>query len=228
MKRVARGAVVLAVVAILLAGVGRAEAETIDIYAFSGTFDDVEVLDAGSRFQLLNGNITVTEPDSLVAPNHLTISDVTVDLSGYGDLNGGNVTVVDDCLIINNSANGTSAELAVDSATLTQVLNSPIGIGYMSLCLEVSSSNLETDDDPKKTINLDVADAVITINGLRITTNGSSGTASLGTHPSASASISALVPEPSTLVLALFAVVGCSGFCWRRRARLFFSAAVQE
>lgn len=220
MKRVARGAVVLAVVAILLAGVGRVEAETINIYAFSGTFDDVEVLDAGSRFQLLNGNITVTEP-GILPPDYLTISDVIVDLSGYGDLNGGEVTVVGGSLIINNSANDTSASLAVDSATLTQVLNSPIGIGYMSLCLDLSSSNLETDDDPPKTINLDVVDAVITINGLRITTNGSSGTASLGPRPSASASISALVPEPSTLVLALFAVVGCSGFCWRRRARLF-------
>jgi len=218
MKRVTRGAVVLAVVAILLAGVGRAEAETINIYAFSGTFDDIDVLDAGSSFQLLNGNISVTEPGTLVDPDHLTISDVTVDLTGYGDLNGGEVTVVGDSLIINNSANGTSASLAVDSAILTQVLNSPIGIGYMSLCLDLSSSNLETDDET--TINLDVIDAVITINGLRITTDGYNGTASLGTHPSASASISALVPEPSTLVLALFAVVGCSGFCWRRRARL--------
>lgn len=227
MKRVARGAVVLAVVAILLAGVGRAEAETINIYAFSGTFDDIDVLDAGSRFQLLNGDITVTQPGTLVAPDHLTISDVIVDLTDYGDLDGGNVTVVDDRLTINNSANGTSAELAVDSATLTQVLNSPIGIGYMSLCLDLSSSHLETAVG-NKTINLDVVDAVITINGLRITTNGSSGTASLGSRPSASASISALVPEPSTLVLALFAVGGLSGFCWRRRARLFFSAAVQE
>ena len=221
MKRVARGAVVLAVVAILLAGVGRAEAETINIYAFSGTFDDIDVLDAGSSFQLLNGNITVTEPGTLVEPDHLTISDVTVDLTGYGDLNGGEVTIVGGSLIIKNSANGTSssASLAVDSATLTQWPNPLIGIGYMSLCLDLESSNLETADG-EKTINLDVVDAVITMNGLRITTDGYNGTASLGTRPSASASISALVPEPSTLVLALFAVVGCSGFCWRRRARL--------
>ena len=218
MKRLGRRGVILAAVAILLAGVGRAEAETINIYAFSGTFDEIDVLDAGGRFQLLNGNITVTEPGSLVAPDHLTISDVTVDLTGYGDLNGGNVTIVDDRLTINNSANNTSAELAVDSATLTQVFNSPIGIGYMSLRLGLSSSNLETADG-EKTINLDVVDAVITINGLQITTHEGNGTASLGSRPSASASISALVPEPSTLVLALFAVVGCSGFCWRRRAR---------
>lgn len=227
MKRVVRGAGVLAVVAILLAGVGRVGAETIDIYAFSGTFDDIDVLDAGSKFRLLDGDITVTEPGTLEYPDHLTISDVTVDLTGYGDLDGDEVAVLGGSLVINNSANGTSASLAVDSATLTQVLNSPIGIGYMSLCLDLSSSNLKTHDD-KKTINLDVVDSVITINGLRITTDGTSGTASLGTRPSASASISALVPEPSALVLALFAVAGCSGFCWRRRVRWSSAAAVEE
>jgi hypothetical protein len=215
MKCLARRAVVLTVVVVMLAAVGRAKAETLNIFGFSGTFDEIQVLDGGSRFQLCDGEITLTAPDTLPPPEKLTISDVIVDLTGFDDLNGGNVTIVDDELIINNLSSGTSAHLAVNSATLTQVLNSPIGVGYVSLSLGLSSSDLETDAG--ETINLDVVDAIVTMNGLKITTDGSNGTANLSTYSKASASISAMVPEPSTFVLGLLAVVGCGGFCWRRR-----------
>jgi hypothetical protein len=213
MKRLAPYAAVLAAMAIVLAGVGRAEAEILDVYEFSGTFDQVDVPGDGSTFELLGGKITLTAPDSL--PEQLTISDILVDLTGYDDLNGGPVGIVGDSLIINNPSSATSASLAVDSATLTQVLNSPIGVGYMCLGLSLSSSGLKTVAGD--TINLNVAQSVITMNGLRITTDGSNGTAQEGTL--ASASISAIIPEPSTLVLGLLGVIGCSGYCWCRRAR---------
>jgi len=211
MKRLMPCAAVLAAMAILLAGVGRAEAEILNVYEFSGTFDKIDVPGDGSTFRLLGGRITVTAPDTL--PEQLTISDIIVDLTGYDDLNGASVAIVGDSLVINNPSSGTSASLAVDSATLTQVLNAPIGIGYMCLGLSLSSSDLKTVAGD--TINLNVVQSVITMNGLRITTDGSNGTAHGGTP--ASASISAVVPEPSTLVLGLLGFIGCSGYCWCRR-----------
>jgi len=210
MKRLTPCAAVLAAMAIVLAGVGRAEAEVLDVSEFSGTFDEIDVPGDGSTFKLLGGRITVTAPD--VLPEQLTISDIIVDLTDYG-LNGDPVAIVGGSLVINNPSSGTSASLAVDSATLTQVLNAPIGVGYMYLGLSLSSSDLETAAGD--TINLNVAQSVITMNGLRITTDGSNGTAQGGTP--ASASISAIIPEPSTLVLGLLGVIGCGGYCWGRR-----------
>lgn len=218
MNRLGRRIVILAAVAILLAGVGRAEAETLLINQFAGTFDQISLLDGGSSFKLLGGRITVTAPADPL-PEQLTIEDLVVDLTGYG-FNGAEVGI--DSLVVKNPSNDTSASFAVDSAYLTQWLpNSPIGAGYISLTLSPLISTLKTDAG-NETIDLDVVDSVITFNGLEVTpSQQGNGTASLGTFSSASASITALVPEPSTLVLALFAVVGCSGFCWRRRARLF-------
>ncbi len=218
MNRLTYYALLLAAASFIVAGPGWAQAETIDINEFSGTFDEIQVLDAGSRFKLLDGAITVTQPDSMPAGEQLTISDVIVDLSGYDDLNGGSVSVLGDSLTINNATSGTSANLTVDWATLTQVLNPPvfpIGMGYVSLALSLSSSDLETGAGD--TINLNVADAVVTMNGLQITTDGSNGTATLGT--ASSASISAAVPEPSTLWLTLLVAVGVGGYGWRRRSR---------
>lgn len=212
MKRQGRCTVVLAVVAIVLAGVGQLRAETLDVFEFGGTFDQIDVPGDGSTFVLQGGRITATLPDAL--PEQLTIADVTVDLTGYDTLSGGNVSIVGGNLVINNPSSGTSASLAVSSATLTQVLNAPIGVGFIELGLSLFSSGLETlAGDP---INLNVADSVITMNGLVVTTDGSNGTASLGTL--SSASISA-VPEPSTLVLAICALAGCGGYGWRRRNR---------
>jgi hypothetical protein len=211
MKRLAPCTVVLAAMAIVLAGVGRVEAEVLDVSEFSGTFDAIDVPGDGSTFELLGGRITITAPD--VLPEQLTISDIIVDLSGYDDLNGGSVAIVGGSLVINNPFSGTSASLTVDSATLTQVLNAPIGVGYMCLGLSLSSSDLETADGD--TINLNVVESIITMNGLRITTDGSNGTAH-GSTP-ASASISAVIPEPSTFLLGLLSVIGCSGYCWCRR-----------
>jgi hypothetical protein len=215
MKRLAPCAAALAAVAIALAGVGRAEGEVLDVFEFSGTFDTIDVPGDGSTFELLGGRITVTAPDTL--PEQLTISDLVVDLTGYDDLNGGAVSIVGGSLVINNPSSGTSASLAVDSATLTQVLNAPIGVGYMYLGLSLSSSDLKTVGGD--TINLNVVQSIITMNGLRITTDGSNGTAHGGTP--ASASISAIIPEPSTLVLGLLGVIGCGGYCccWRARRR---------
>lgn len=207
MKRLVRCTVVLAAVAILFVGVGRAGAETLLVNEFSGTFDEIGVPGDGSTFELLGGTITATSPDTL--PETLTIDTVTVDLTGYDNLDGGTVVIVGDELKIWNLASGTSAVLSVSSATLTQVLNSPIGVGFMELELTLSSSDLKTYDGDK-TINLSVVDSVITMNGLQVTTNGSNGTASLGSL--SSASITA-VPEPSTLLLGLFAALGLVGYC---------------
>jgi hypothetical protein len=148
-------------------------------------------------------------------PEQLTISDVIVDLAGYDSLSGGTVSIVGGNLIINNPSNSSSASLAVNSATLTQILNAPIGVGYMSLDLSLSSSGLTTVSGD--TINLNAVQSIITMNGLKVTTDGSNGTAQAGML--ASASISAMVPEPSTLVLGLLGVICCGGYCWRGRRR---------
>jgi hypothetical protein len=198
-------AILLAAAVTVFAGMHRAGAETLYIHEFAGVFDEVAIPGDGTTFQLLGGTITHTAPDTL--PEQLTIGNVTVDLSGYDDLDGGSVTVLGNQLTVSNPLSGTSAQLAVDSATLTQVLNDPIGVGYVMLDLSTSASDLQTLGGD--TINLQVFQSVVSINGLVITTDGSNGTATLDTL--ASASISA-VPEPSALLLALLAAVSWCGY----------------
>lgn len=219
MSGLGRYFVALAVATIVLAGVGQVGAEILQVNDFGGVFDRISVSEDGRQFTLEEGKITTTFPDTL--PEQLEILDVTVDLTGYDDLGsddlqGGTVGIVGGSLTIRNPSNMTEASLGVTSATLTQVLNSPIGIGFASLVLNLSSSNLKTADD--KTINLGVIQAAISLQGLQVTTDGTDGTASAPVP--ASASISA-IPEPSTFLLGLLAVVGCGGYCWRRRGRRF-------
>lgn len=222
MNRSRRLLTALATVSILLAALGQARADMMDpdelnITEFSGTFDSIDVPGDGSTFELLDGRITLTAPDTLPDGEQLTIVDVTVDLTGYDDLDGGDVGIVGGSVIIENPASDTNASLAVNSATLTQVLNSPIGVGFLSLRLGLLGSGLTTGEGD--TINLDVRESVITFNGIEVTlennSDGTNGKATLGTLTSAS--ISAVIPEPSTLVLGLMTAVGLAGYGWRRR-----------
>jgi len=167
----------------------------------SGTFGAIE-LDFGNPayFQLTDGVVSQTATDILMG---LTIAPLGVDLTGF--TNGGIVAIADGTVTIENTATSTSAVFTVNSATLTQVLSSPVGLGYMQLDLSRLNNNLTYLGDPvtlPSTLQM-----VISYNGL--VADDTTDTASLISIGSASFSA---VPEPATLVLLLGGFVLLSRF----------------
>ncbi len=167
----------------------------------SGTFGAIE-LDFGNPayFQLAGGVVSQTATDILMG---LTIAPLGVDLTGF--TNGGIVAIADGTVTIENTATSTSAVFTVNSATLTQLLSSPVGLGYMQLDLSRLNNNLTYLGDPvtlPSTLQM-----VISYNGL--VADDTTGTASLISIGSASFSA---VPEPATLVLLLGGFVLLSRF----------------
>ena len=167
----------------------------------SGTFGAIE-LDFGNPayFQLTDGVVSQTATDILMG---LTIAPLGVDLTGF--TNGGIVAIADGTVTIENTATSTSAVFTVNSATLTQLLSSPVGLGYMQLDLSRLNNNLTYLGDPvtlPSTLQM-----VISYNGL--VADDTTGTASLISIGSASFSA---VPEPATLVLLLGGFVLLSRF----------------
>ena len=128
--------------------------------------------------------------------------DIGVDLTGY-TASGDGVLVDGSTVTIANLVNATFAMFNVDSATLTQILIDPIGIGYMTLDLTQNTNNLTTDTGDAIVLP-STMQMFITYNGLAIETDGSDGTASLNGFGSASFSA---IPEPATFALLLGGLV---------------------
>ncbi|RKY05312.1 MAG: hypothetical protein DRP66_10680 [Planctomycetota bacterium] len=170
----------------------------------SGTFGAIG-LDSGdpASFELTGG--TVSQP---AAGGSLEILDIGVDLTGYAS-SGDSVLVDGSTVAIWNPTNGTIATFDVDSATLTQILIDPLGIGYMELDLTRNINNLATDADDPIVLPLTMQ-MLITYNGLAIETDGSNGIAGLNMYGSASFSA---VPEPASLALLL------GGFVFLRKRK---------
>ncbi len=169
----------------------------------SGTFGAIELNPGGSaHFELTQGG--VSQP---AAGGSLVVFDIAVDLTGY-TASGDSVLVDGSTVTIANVTNASSATFNVDSATLTQILIDPIGIGYMTLDLTLTSNTLTDAGDP--IVLPSTMQMLITYNGLAIETDGSNVTASLTMFGSASFSA---VPEPATLALLL------GGFVLSRKFR---------
>ncbi len=169
----------------------------------SGTFSAIG-LDSGNSayFELTQG--AVSQP---AVGDPLGVLDIGVDLTGY-IASGDSVLVDGSTVAIWNLTNGTSATFNVDSATLTQILIDPIGIGYMTFDLTLTSNTLTDAGDP--IVLPSTMQMLITYNGLAIETDGSNGTASLSMFGSASFSA---VPEPASLALLL------GGFVFLRKRK---------
>ncbi len=167
------------------------------INEISGTFGAIG-LDSGDSayFELAQGE--VSQPGTGGA---LVVYDIAVDLTGYSAI-GDDVTVIGGTVTIENSDNATTAVFSVSSASLTQILISPLGIGYMELDLSWSSSNLTYSGEA--VVLPSAMQMVISYNGLAIETDGTDGTASLNGLGSASFSA---IPEPATFALLLGGLV---------------------
>ncbi len=158
----------------------------------SGTFGAIDTsLGGPAYFELTDGVVSQTETDILTG---LTIMPLGVDLTGF--TNGGIVAIAGGTITVENPATSTSAVFTVNFATLTQVLSSPVGLGYMELDLSQFSNNLmylgEAVTLPSS------LQMLISYNGL--VADDATGTASLTSIGSASFSA---VPEPATLALLL-------------------------
>ncbi len=166
----------------------------------SGNFGIIGLNPGGSAdFELTQGE--VTQPG---AGGSLVVFDIAVDLTGYSG-SGGSVLVDGSKVTIANVITATSAVFNVDSATLTQILINPLGIGYMTLDLTQNTSDLTTDDPGDAIVLPSTMQMLITYNGLAVETDGSDGIASLdGLFGSASFSA---IPEPATFALLLGGLV---------------------
>lgn len=161
----------------------------------SGTFGRIG-LDPGNAayFELTQGAITQTAEDNV---GGLVLADIGVDLTGYTQ-SGDNVMISGGTVTILNPTNSTTALFNVDSASLTQVLTGPVGIGYMSLDLTLTENNLIVAAG--NVLLPSTFQAVITYNGLVVDSDGVNVIA--GLNASGSASFSA-IPEPTAFALLL-------------------------
>jgi len=148
-------------------------------------------------FDLSEGSISGSSQDNITG---LTLADIEVDLTGW-TASGGDITIIGETVTIANPGNATTAVFDVTSASLTQILVSPFGIGYMELGLTMNTNDLAIGADA---VDLPSAmQMVISYNGLAIESDGADGTASMNaTTGSASFSASA-IPEPASLALLL-------------------------
>ena len=161
----------------------------------SGTFGVIG-LDLGNAayFELTQSAITQTAGDNI---SGLVLAKIGVDLTGY-TANGGSVAISGGAVTILNPANSTSAVFNVDSASLTQLLTGPVGIGYMTLDLTLTDNNLIAAAG--NVLLPSTMQAFITYTGLVIDNGAVDGTASLNALGSASFSA---IPEPTAFALLL-------------------------
>ena len=156
----------------------------------------------GSYFELNNGIVLQTDQGNIAG---LVLADIVVDVTGW-TANGDNVMVTGGTVTFANSANGTTAVFNLSSPRLTQLLISPIGIGYMELDLTPNANNdlaIGTD----AVVLPSAMQMVISYNGLVV----GNGTASLS-GITGSASFLA-IPEPASMALLL------AGFVFLRKRR---------
>ncbi len=192
MKALRNLTIVSTIVLFILAFASNAGANLI-VNEISGGFGTIG-LDPGG-FGLYDGSISQSAQDDIAG---FGLVNIAVDVTGW-NANGDNVAVVGGTVTIVNSGNITTTVFNVSSANLTQILTSPIGIGYMELDLSWLSSNLTYLSEP-----VDLPSAmhmVISYNGLVVENE----TASLNAT-TASASFSA-IPEPASLALILAGLV---------------------
>ena len=152
----------------------------------------------GAWFELTSGVVSQTAEDDIAG---LVLADVGVDLTGW-ITSGDSVLMDGSTLTIQNPATATSAIFNVVSATLTQILTEPIGIGYMTLDLTQASNSLthEVQGIFQDILMPSTLQAVITYTGLVIEADNNKGTARLNALGSASFSA---IPEPATFALLL-------------------------
>lgn len=199
---------------VLVALVGsRSQAAIISVDEFAAVFPTVSA--AGSQFTLSDDDITDTSPDSAVG---LSIDPITVDLTGWNPAPGlgtaDAVGIVGGKITLTGSAG--SATYDVAAATLTQIINNPIAVGYMQLSLNNLVNNGLQDGNGDDVVLASSMMTTISINGLKVTTNGVNGNA---TVPSLSTASLTAVPEPSTAVLGALSLLGLGVFCGCGKAR---------
>jgi hypothetical protein len=165
----------------------------------SGVFGIIGLEPSG--FGLSGGSISQSAQDDIAG---LGLVNIAVDVTGW-TTNGDDVAVVGGTVTIINAGNITTAVFDVTSASLTQILVSPVGVGLMELDLSWLNSDLtylgQTVDLPS------AMQMVISYNGLVV----DNGTARLNAT-TASASFSA-IPEPASLAMLL------AGFVFLRKRR---------
>lgn len=188
----------LLVVVAVLSLSGLAQADLI-VNEFGGTFGRVTVNAADlKQFTLADGMITLTLSDDV---DGMTFDGITFDLTGYaGPLGVSNpVNVVDDTVTIRLES--TMAKYDVVSADLTQLLNSPIAVGFIELELALNSNNLAVGG--QNVIMPSTLSSVVTINGLKVTVveQGGQKNGRVQVGGVASASLTA-IPEPTTCTMA--------------------------
>lgn len=184
--------------AVLLFATVAARADLI-INEFAATFGSIQVNTADlKQFSLNDGLITLTTGDNV---SGMTIDPIEFDLTGYaGPLGTPNpVAVIDDTITIRLES--TLASYEVVSAEMTQLLNTPIAIGFIDLILELDTSNLAVGGED--ILVPPMLTSAITLNGLKVTVveepgGQKNGNARLGSV--ASASLTA-IPEPTTCTL---------------------------
>ena len=187
-------AIAASIIVLSILAVASNAGATLIVDEISGGFGIIGLNPGGSAdFELTQGE--VSQPP---AAGSLVVFDIGVDLTGY-TANGDSVLVDGSTITIANLVTATAAVFNVSSASLTQVLVNPLGIGYISLDLTLNTSNLTTDTG-EDILLPSTMQAVITYNGLVVETDGSDGIASLNALGSASFTAS---PEPATFALLL-------------------------
>lgn len=192
MKALRNLTIVSTIVLSVLAIASNAGANLI-VNEISGGFGIIGLEPGG--FGLSGGSISQSAQGDIVG---LGVVNIAVDVTGW-TTNGDNVAVVGGTVTIVNAGNITTAVFDVTSASLTQILVSPLGVGLMELDLSWLNSDLtylgQTVDLPS------AMQMVISYNGLVV----NNGTASLNAM-TGSASFSA-IPEPASLTMLLAGLV---------------------
>ena len=172
----------------------------LNVDEISGGFGIIGLEPGG--FGLSGGSISQSAQGDITG---LGLVNIAVDVTGW-TTNGDNVAVVGGTVTIINSGNITTAVFDVTSASLTQILADPFGIGYMELGLTLNTNDLAIGADA--VVLPSAMQMGISYNGLVV----DDGTASLNALGSASFSASA-IPEPASLALFL------GGFVFLRKRK---------
>ena len=181
------------VLSILAFAPGAGAVPVLNVDEISGGFGIIGLEPGG--FGLSGGSISQSAQGDIAG---LGLVNIAVDVTGW-TANGDNVAVVGGTVTIVNAGNITTAVFDVTSASLTQILVSPSGVGLMELDLSWLNSDLtylgQTVDLPS------AMQMVISYNGLVV----DNGTASMnGTTGSASF---LAIPEPASMAMLLAGLV---------------------